>query len=97
MPTSSCLKRAVLRGKTTCLDLRCYGRKRRKPAWRGLPGVSPRRAYRGLFLVFGGQGGIRTRGGLLTHTRFPGVRLKPLIHLSTAEPAMLPLGPYPTH
>jgi len=49
MPTSSRLKRAVLRGKTTCLDLRCYGRKRRKPAWRGLPKVSPRRAYQGLF------------------------------------------------
>ncbi len=31
---------------------------------------------------YGGKGGIRTRGGLLTHTRFPGVRLKPLIHLS---------------
>ena len=30
----------------------------------------------------GGAGGIRTRGGLLTHTRFPGVRLKPLIHRS---------------
>ena len=36
------------------------------------------------FFVFGGAGGIRTRGGLLTHTRFPGVRLKPLIHLSEA-------------
>jgi hypothetical protein len=35
-----------------------------------------------LGLVSGGEGGIRTRGGLLTHTRFPGVRLKPLIHLS---------------
>ena len=35
-----------------------------------------------LFLLHGGKGGIRTRGGLLTHTRFPGVRLKPLIHLS---------------
>ena len=46
------------------------------------------------FAFRGGQGGIRTRGGLLTHTRFPGVRLKPLIHLSTAEPAMLPLGPH---
>ena len=33
-------------------------------------------------LQCGGEGGIRTRGGLLTHTRFPGVRLKPLIHLS---------------
>lgn len=31
---------------------------------------------------YGGESGIRTRGGLLTHTRFPGVRLKPLIHLS---------------
>ena len=33
----------------------------------------------------GGESGIRTRGGLLTHTRFPGVRLKPLIHLSGAH------------
>ena len=32
--------------------------------------------------ISGGAGGIRTRGGLLTLTRFPGVRLKPLIHLS---------------
>jgi hypothetical protein len=36
----------------------------------------------------GGEGGIRTRGGLLTHTRFPGVRLKPLIHLSS-KPAIV--------
>ena len=35
-----------------------------------------------LELLTGGEGGIRTRGGLLTLTRFPGVRLKPLIHLS---------------
>ena len=35
-------------------------------------------------LGIGGEGGIRTRGGLLTLTRFPGVRLKPLIHLSYA-------------
>lgn len=33
-------------------------------------------------MLTGGEGGIRTRGGLLTHTRFPGVRLKPLIHSS---------------
>ena len=33
----------------------------------------------------GGESGIRTRGGLLTLTRFPGVRLKPLIHLSGAR------------
>ena len=31
---------------------------------------------------FGGERGIRTLGRLLTYTRFPGVRLKPLIHLS---------------
>ena len=36
----------------------------------------------GLKVIIGGEGGIRTRGGLLTLTRFPGVRLKPLIHLS---------------
>ncbi|MDE2612745.1 MAG: PEP-CTERM sorting domain-containing protein, partial [Burkholderiales bacterium] len=29
--------------------------------------------------------GIRTRGGLLTPTRFPGVRLKPLIHPSAGR------------
>src|SRR2546429_1735993 len=33
-------------------------------------------------LVLGGEGGIRTRVGVLPQTRFPGVRLKPLIHLS---------------
>ena len=37
-----------------------------------------------LGFLTGGTGGIRTRGGLLTHTRFPGVRLKPLIHRSRA-------------
>ena len=30
----------------------------------------------------GGEGGIRTHGGI-SHSRFPGVRLKPLSHLST--------------
>ena len=34
--------------------------------------------------VDGGQGGIRTRGTLLTYTHFPGVRLKPLGHLSAS-------------
>src|SRR5574343_60520 len=38
-----------------------------------------------LCICSGGAGGIRTRGGLLTHTRFPGVRLKPLIHRSRAS------------
>ena len=36
----------------------------------------------GFFRCSGGQGGIRTRVGMLSQTRFPGVRLKPLIHLS---------------
>ena len=35
----------------------------------------------------GGESGIRTRGRLLTYTRFPGVRLKPLIHLSEKKGA----------
>src|SRR3990172_1265115 len=33
-------------------------------------------------LVVGGEGGIRTRGTLLAYTRFPGVHLRPLGHLS---------------
>ena len=41
--------------------------------------------YAGLSFIGGGASGIRTRGGLLTHTRFPGVRLKPLIHRSEAR------------
>ncbi len=40
------------------------------------------RKYTGLILLFGGEGGIRTPVGILSQTRFPGVRLKPLIHLS---------------
>lgn len=32
--------------------------------------------------MLGGERGIRTPDRLLTYTRFPGVRLKPLIHLS---------------
>ena len=42
--------------------------------------------------LFGGESGIRTRGGLLAPTRFPGVRLKPLIHLSGASEFSLPRG-----
>jgi hypothetical protein len=34
------------------------------------------------FLVSGGEGGIRTRERLLTPTRFPGVPVRPLQHLS---------------
>ena len=33
--------------------------------------------------ICGGEGGIRTLGTLFTHTRFPGVHLKPLGHLSS--------------
>lgn len=36
----------------------------------------------GCFLVSGREEGIRTLDTLFTYTRFPGVRLKPLIHLS---------------
>ena len=32
---------------------------------------------------YGGERGIRTLGTLLTYTRFPGVRLQPLGHLTT--------------
>ena len=34
------------------------------------------------FYFYCGEGGIRTRGTLLAHTRFPGVPLQPLEHLS---------------
>jgi hypothetical protein len=39
----------------------------------------------GLKIFLGGETGIRTPDRLLTYTRFPGVRLKPLIHLSGGE------------
>jgi hypothetical protein len=39
-------------------------------------------AETGLLLFCGGERGIRTLGTLFTYTRFPGVRLKPLGHLS---------------
>ena len=35
-----------------------------------------------VLFVNGGEGGIRTLGTLFTHTRFPGVHLRPLGHLS---------------
>jgi hypothetical protein len=37
------------------------------------------------FLESGGERGIRTPGRLLTYSRFPGVRFKPLSHLSLAR------------
>ena len=36
----------------------------------------------GVVLLCGREEGIRTLDTLLTYTRFPGVRLQPLIHLS---------------
>ena len=35
-----------------------------------------------VFSIYGREEGIRTLDTLFTYTRFPGVRLKPLIHLS---------------
>ena len=35
--------------------------------------------------ILGGEGGIRTRGTVVPYTRFPGVHLKPLGHLSVWE------------
>ncbi len=40
---------------------------------------NPRESER---LLYGGERGIRTLGALLMHTRFPGVHLQPLGHLS---------------
>ena len=40
-----------------------------------------------LNVLCGGEGGIRTLDGLLTHTPLAGARLRPLGHLSGREPA----------
>ena len=37
------------------------------------------------FLFYGGEGGIRTLGTRLGYTHFPGVRLRPLGHLSVRD------------
>ena len=39
-------------------------------------------AFGGAFCVYGGERGIRTLDGLLTHTPLAGERLQPLGHLS---------------
>src|SRR5438067_12259874 len=41
----------------------------------------------GVFLcsVIGGESGIRTHDALIAHTHFPGVRIRPLGHLSVAR------------
>lgn len=46
------------------------------------PAAPNKKATSRVAVLFGGEGGIRTRVGMLSQTRFPGVRLKPLIHLS---------------
>jgi hypothetical protein len=46
------------------------------------PAIQYDNEFNSLIADHGGQGGIRTRGTLLTYTHFPGVRLKPLGHLS---------------
>ena len=42
--------------------------------------------------VLGGESGIRTHGTLLTYTRFPSVRLKPLGHLSAGADSSATAG-----
>ncbi len=51
---------------------------------RGQTGESPNKRVHCQWI--GGRSGIRTHGALLTHTRFPSVRLKPLGHPSRAAP-----------
>ena len=46
------------------------------------PAPKRKRTHKGPFIRFGGEGGIRTHDTLLTHTRFPSVRLQPLSHFS---------------
>ncbi len=51
----------------------------------GVRGISLRRTRLSKWsLACGGEGGIRTHGALLTHTRFPIVPLRPLGHLSVS-------------
>ena len=63
----------------------------RLAAWRRRPGrgggdKDPRGKKNGRrAALFGGEDGIRTLERLNTFTRFPGVRLQPLIHLSVGE------------
>ena len=46
--------------------------------------TKPKKALTGPFFDFGGEGGIRTLD-TLPYTHFPGVRLRPLGHLSVAR------------
>jgi hypothetical protein len=48
----------------------------------------PRRSRRGGLLWLCGERGIRTPGTLLRYTRFPGVPIKPLLHLSLRPPKL---------
>jgi hypothetical protein len=91
--------RAVFCGRAKLLPIRvgCQRtsrnvQKRKCPGVRGIRGVQ-RTSLDVDGWVGGGESGIRTRGGLLAPTRFPGVRLKPLIHLSGACEFSAPGGP----
>src|SRR5688572_6691108 len=65
------------RGTGSSPGRRCGSRPRRRRAGRSW------RSRMGLWAI-GGERGIRTLDTLLTYTRFPSVRLKPLGHLSAA-------------
>gem|GEM_PF-6393057 len=62
----------------------CFGKSKEKA------NVSPTKKNRGefAFVPNGGKGGIRTLGGVLAHTRFPVVRLRP------AQPPFHNIYPY---
>ena len=47
-----------------------------------IPAVDTKIPTQGGYLLYGGEGGIRTLDTLLTYTHFPGVRLQPLGHFT---------------
>src|SRR5205814_3042588 len=59
-----------------------FSRRRRARLRRALVADHARQVRRREVSGTGGESGIRTHGTLLTYTRFPSVRLKPLGHLS---------------
>ena len=51
--------------------------------------ISASLTRKGLLSIHGGEGGIRTRDTGLPYTRFPGVLLRPLGHLSKSTDTIL--------